>query len=351
MNPIVKSLIAASAAITGGGLLGACNLYYPDSTNGSVDAGRGYPDAARGFPDAAAPGYPDAGHGSLDAGHSTPGDLAPRWLAFDSDRGSFNRDIYLVRGDGTGLRRLTTDSSIEMEPAFSHRGATLAFASDRSGSMQIHALDLATGLVTQLTFLGVGADEPSWSTDDTKIVFHSGPSIYMMTANGGKPTLLATGLDDFNAYKYPVLSLAGTEVLFSRNNEINARALDSGRQRYVVQNWTVTEETPALSPDGRLVAYGVGCGAFEMIAVTPFSSYAPDPCKTQRVTPLSAGAARKPAWASNEALAFERSANADPQLSTAVISATTAPGSIPFDIVGPPGDNRNPSWAPVGFQP
>ena len=356
MDRIVNRLITASAAIAGSGLLAACNLYFPDSPNGSADGGHGFPDARPGHPDAgprfpdAAVGYPDARPWTPDPGGG-PGDLAQRWLAFDSDRGSFNRDIYLVRGDGSGLRRLTSDASVEMEPAFSHRGTTLAFTSDRSGSMQIHALDLATGAVTQLTFLADGADEPSWSADDTELVFHSGPSIYLIAAGGGKPTLLATGLDDFNAYRYPSLSLTGTEVIFSRNNEINARRLDTGAQRYVVQNWTVTEETPALSPDGRLVAFGVRCSTFEMIAVTPFSAYAPDPCQTEPVTTLGDGAARKPAWASNDALAFERAVNFDPQLSTAVISGTTAPGGLAFDIVGPPGDNRNPSWAPVGFQP
>jgi hypothetical protein len=139
--------------------------------------------------------------------------------------------------------------------------------------------------------------------------------------------------------------------MFSRNNEIDARKANESAQRYVVQNWTTTEETPALSPDGRLVAYGVGCDGLEVIAVTPFSGYAPDPCATQRVTPLSAGSARRPSWATRDVIVFERSVTSDKQLTTAVISVTEAPGSDPHDIVGPPGDNRNPNWAPVDFQP
>jgi len=338
MNRIFRLLIVSSAVVAGSGLLGACSLYWPDS-QGNDDDGGPDPDHPSGQQPPADPSGP------VDPAPNVPEDLSNRWLAFDSDRGSFNRDIYLVRGDGTHLTRLTTEPSFERDPAFSHDGAVLAFASDRSGSMQIYAMNLACGAVKQLTFLAAGADQPSWSADDSMLIFHSGPSVYVMAADGSNPYVLATGLDDFNAYKYPSFSADGTEAMFSRNNEIDAYMIDGGTQRYVVQNWTTTEETPALSPDGRLVAYAVGCDVQEVIAVTPFSGYAYDPCKTQRVTPQSAGPTRRPAWAGNTALAFERGAP------TAVISISTAPGSQPIDIVGPPGDHRDPNWAPVGFRP
>jgi Tol biopolymer transport system component len=329
--PICKLLVLSSLPLVASGLLAGCVRTHGEAPE---------PDATP-VPDAAPPS---------DANTVSPG-IAARWLVFDSDRGSFNRDLYLVHGDGSQLTRLTMESSVEQDPAFSHDGAHLAFASDRSGSMQIHVMDLVHGGVKQLTSLAAGADEPSWSFDDTKIVFHSGASVYVMTADGGTPAVLGTGLDSFNAYKYPSLSHDGIEVMFSRNNEIDARQVNQSGQRYVVQNWTTTEETPALSEDGRQVVYAVFCDDLELLALTPFAGYAPDPCKTQRVTPHSAGAARRPSWAGNEAIAFERSASSDGHLTPAVISVTEMPGSVPIDIVGPPGDHRNPSWAPASFQP
>jgi Tol biopolymer transport system component len=276
---------------------------------------------------------------------------AARWLAFDSDRGTLNRDIYLVREDGGQITRLTTEPSVEKEPAFSHDGKTLAFASDRSGKMQIYAMDLARGGVTQLTSLDAGADQPSWSSDDSRIAFHSGPSVYVMAADGGSPAVLATGLDDFNAFKYPAFSLDDKEVIFSRNNEIDAWNIAASTQRFVVPNFTTTEETPAVSPDGRLVAFAVGCDLQEVVSVAPFSGHTGDPCTAQRMTPLAAGSARKPSWATNTMMAFERSASSSSSLTTTVISVSDAPGSVPRDLVGSPGDDRNPNWAPVGFDP
>jgi Tol biopolymer transport system component len=298
----------------------------------------------------------DAGDGRSCVPASIPDggpDEAPgaRWLAFDSDRGTLNRDIYLVRDDGAKLTRLTTEPSFEKDPAFSHSGKLLAFASDRSGAMQIYAMDLVEGGVAQLTSLGAGADQPSWSSDDARILFHSGASVYVMAADGSHLEVLVTGPDDFNAYKYPSFSSDDKEAIFDRNNEIDARNLDAGVQRFVVPNWTTTEETPALSPDGRLLAFGVGCDLMEVISVVPFSGHSGDPCTAQRMTPPSAGATRRPSWATTSMMAFERSATSSSSLTTAVISVSEAPGSAPRDIVGDPGDNRDPSWAPVGFDP
>lgn len=293
----------------------------------------------------------DCGPMTPDAGVCVlPEDVAARWIAFDLDPGTFNRDVYFAHGDGSKLTRITTDPATDIDPAFSHDGTRLAFASDRSGAMQIHVMALAQKSITQLTTLPAGADQPSWSADDTKLVFHSGASVYVMNADGSSPQIVGTGLDDFNAYKYPSLSLDGTQVVFDRNNEIDARKMDGSGQRYVVQNWTTTEETPAVSPDGLNVAYAVACGPAEHIAVTPYAGPATAPCTPTRVTPASAGSCRRPAWGGVQLLAFERSASSDGNMNPSVIAVSTSPGSDPCNITSH-GNSHNPSWAPDGFQP
>jgi Tol biopolymer transport system component len=288
----------------------------------------------------------DAGSCSLAA------EAAARWIAFDSDLVTYNRDIYLIRADKSQTIRLTSDPSTESNPAFSNSGTKLAFASDRSGSMQVHVMDLSTHAVTQLTTLSAGADQPNWSRDDTQIVFHSGASVYVMGSDGSNPRIVGTGLDTFNAYKYPAMSADGTQVVFDRNNEIDALKLDGTGFRYVVQNTTTRMETPAFSPDGVNIAFGVvQLSSVEQIAVAPFAG-STSAFAAQTVTPASSGSARRPAWGPAGVIAFERGlSTSGSQISTAAIALSTGPGAATCDLVGAPADNRNPNWAPAGFQP
>jgi hypothetical protein len=48
-----------------------------------------------------------------DAGAVTPGGSMDAWIAFDSDGGAFNRDIYVIRADGTGRQCSTAATSVK----------------------------------------------------------------------------------------------------------------------------------------------------------------------------------------------------------------------------------------------
>jgi Tol biopolymer transport system component len=279
-----------------------------------------------------------------------PAEAAARWIAFDADRVTNNRDIYVARADGSQVVRLTSDPTTEADPAISNDGTTLAFASDRSGTMQIYVMNLATKAVTQLTSLQAGADQPSWSHDNSQIVFHSAASVYLMNADGSNARVLHSGVDtNLNADRDPSFSADDKQVVFDRGNEIDALNVDGTGFRYIVQNWTTNEETPAVSLDGVFVAFGVMCSSTEteQIEVTGFACYLYDPCSGEFVTPMSAGPARRPAWGPAAVIAFEHTIAGG----SVAIGVTTAPGSTPCDLVTGPGNSHNPNWAPAGFQP
>jgi dipeptidyl aminopeptidase/acylaminoacyl peptidase len=61
----------------------------------------------------------------------------------------------------------------DMMPRWSPDGNTLAFLSDRSGSMQIYLLSLQGGEARQLTHLSQGVTEYSWRPDGKALVVHS----------------------------------------------------------------------------------------------------------------------------------------------------------------------------------
>lgn len=349
-QPVPAQLNAGHAPIEDHDAAGSSSPAPPEREH---DAGMPLPAAMQDAPSiecggAPAPSMPDGG---LPDCTDLPDGVAQRWLVFDSDRESYNRDLYLVKADGSGLVRLTSEPSSELDAAFAPDGQRLAFASDASGSMQIYVLELESGKRTQLTQLAAGADQPSWSADGKQIVFHSSASVFIMQADGSGQREVARGLDDFNAFKNPSLAADGSEVVFDRNNEIDAAHLDGSQQRYVVRNWTTTEETPAVSPDGHNVAYAVRCASEEQIAVVPFAGMAADPCQVTFATAPDIGAARNPAWGPDNLLAFERgiTENNVPQRTT--IAITMGPGKPVCDVIGGPYQSHGPSWAPAGFSP
>jgi len=262
-------------------------------------------------------------------------------IAFDSDRQDFNRDIYTINLDGSGLTRLTTDPSIEKEPAFSPDGQRISFSSDRSGTFQIYLLDLSTMQVTQLTSLADGADESSFSHDGSLVAFHSGASVWVVHADGTGATSVAPGLDSFNAYFWPHFSADDTELVFDRNNEIDAVHLDGSGLRQIVQNWTTTIKSPAVSPGGGDVAYTVSCDTYLSVWTTPFSTTT-QPCQGRRVSPVGDIISQRPTWGPGNFIAYERVDPATNLGSIAVISRNS--GSVPCLLTTDPSDNRNPAW-------
>jgi hypothetical protein len=99
-------------------------------------------------------------------------------IAFQSNRGGDLLQIYLVRPDGTGLRRLTADRNNRAgnlggaaSAAWSPDGRMLAFASDRDGDDDIYIVSpTGTGL-RKVTRNLVDDSSPSWSPDGRRIVF------------------------------------------------------------------------------------------------------------------------------------------------------------------------------------
>ncbi len=116
-----------------------------------------------------------------------------RWIAFKSyeQKDTPEAQLYIMRADGTGVRRLTRTGFQDEDPAFSPNGRSLAFErayalTDHKGQhpedlyfqVGIVVLDLKTGKETQLTEPDpCGKNElwlPTWSPDGELIMFTRG---------------------------------------------------------------------------------------------------------------------------------------------------------------------------------
>ncbi len=175
-----------------------------------------------------------------------------------------NADIWVVPSDGSGPPRpLTRGEKSDTAPRFSPDGKTLAFLSTRSGSAQIHLLDLAGGEARKVTDVPGGVQPPLvFSPDGRSIAFVADvdPSCADEACNRKKAE---------EAAKNPVKAYGATRIPFRHWNEWRP----SVRHHVLVADLATgktTDVTPgdfdspphfyeeggiAFSPDGKTIAF------------------------------------------------------------------------------------------------
>jgi Tol biopolymer transport system component len=108
------------------------------------------------------------GTGSADGpAYSPDGKL----IAYDYRRPGYeNREIYVMRADGTGIRQLTHLEYVSSLPAWSPDGKTIAFMSNlRGGKYQIYTIRPDGTHLRQVTTSPSDVIQPSWTPDGKSI--------------------------------------------------------------------------------------------------------------------------------------------------------------------------------------
>ena len=77
-------------------------------------------------------------------------------IVFTANYQQNNGEIYTMNLDGSALRRLTTDTAVDLDPKFSPDGTKIAFRSNRaqSGIQQIYTMDVTGANIRQVTDTG-----------------------------------------------------------------------------------------------------------------------------------------------------------------------------------------------------
>lgn len=102
-------------------------------------------------------------------GAVVPGINGP--IAFQRCTGVATCQIYRMNANRTGLAR-PTSTGLNQDPAWSPDGTRIAFASNRSGAIELWIMSATGTGLRQLTTKGWNFD-PSWSPDGTRIAFVS----------------------------------------------------------------------------------------------------------------------------------------------------------------------------------
>jgi hypothetical protein len=346
--------LVATVAPTPGG--SAASRGVP--TTPGQDAGAGTIPAMPGQ-DAGAGTMPgqDASAGTMpgqDAGAGTSGGTGEAWIAFDSDGAVGNRDIYVIRADGTGRRRLTTAASAEAQPSFSRDGTKLAFASDRVGGvMQIYVMDLATGATTRVTQRAGGAHDPVFTIDGTRVGYRSGYLVFTALLDGTDERQVSVGGTCCMGETYfggPAFLSDRQTMIYDDYNGIYATSDPTARQT-IVPPVTAEQSHPALSPGESDLALQATCGgdnAARSIVTVPIVGISGFSCTSGTRLSAHGTDATHPSWGSQNAIVWGSVVGGNNSSSPVPSALVIWQGGVLQTLPNGGADDRNPSWSPPG---
>jgi Tol biopolymer transport system component len=172
------------------------------------------------------------------------------------------RDLWLVPVDDGRPRRLTTDDEVDIEPVWAPDGRNIYFSSYREGTSALWRVAAAGGKPQRLTQGGGPERHPTLSLDGRRLAyatFQENPDVVIHELSTGKESVLPRMRDEMT----PALSRDGGTVVFV-SNRLAGRSnlwaqglsggLPAGQPRRLTEHLG-TASRPALSPDGRWIAY------------------------------------------------------------------------------------------------
>lgn len=182
-------------------------------------------------------------------------------LAFIRDLGpSVGFEIFTVRPDGTGLKRLTDNVVEEWRPTWSPDASKIAFSSTRDGNNEIYVMSRGGSGVTRLTVNDASDMVPAWSPDGTKIAFSSSRDdpmnldfdLFIMDADGDNVTKVAGGpRTEANASWSP----NGRRIAFDRSDSIFTIRSDGTDLKKLTNRRRMLASNPSWSNKGRHILF------------------------------------------------------------------------------------------------
>jgi hypothetical protein len=163
-------------------------------------------------------------------------------------------ELYVVNADGTGLTRLTYNSTYEYEPTWHPSGTEIAFVRNplTGAEPTIRSMPVTPGAGSTLLVSQVASGTPAWSPDGTRLAYTAGSG----TGDTFRLDVYVTGVGRLTSCcdnKSPSWSPDGSEIAFEREGNIYRMRSDGTNRELVIQEPFPTH-SPAWSPDGHDIA-------------------------------------------------------------------------------------------------
>ena len=188
-------------------------------------------------------------------------------IAFASNR-TGNWEIYVMKPDGTRVRRLTRTNDIdETSPAWSPDGKWIAFVGSTATSADIEVMRSNGRGRVKLTMDDAREADPAWSPDGTLIAFTSyrykQSEIYVIDSDGSNPRRLTNNTADD---RYPQWKPGTNIIYFMRTLPITKKAVcqmervvalraDDGSEAQFNDKLSKLDNIPTWSPKGDKLAF------------------------------------------------------------------------------------------------
>ena len=230
-------------------------------------------------------------------------DRSPAWSP-DGRLLAFERaaQIYVIRTDGGGLKRLGHRPAGDHDPAWSPDGRSIAFVTKKA----LLVMRADGGGVRRLYRVGDGVvSSPSWSPNGRRIAFSvidylggGGGSILTIGRDGRGLQMVTQGTDEGDIVEPgdaaddsdPDWSPDGTQIALTRlvwlcgscdQNEIFVANVEGAEDRWVTTDTSFEAENPSWSPDGKQlvaeVSSGIGILTLDGKLVRMLDGYGSDP--------------------------------------------------------------------------
>jgi len=268
-------------------------------------------------------------------------------IAFTSDRDATKekraKELYIVDYDGYNPRRITANLSLNILPAWSSDGRSLAYVSYRNGVPDIFVSAVFEGKYVNLTSGAGMSFAPAFSPDGKRVAYASSRSgnmeIWVANAGGGGARKLTSSLAADTA---PSWSPTGAEIAFTSDRTgapqlyvmdsegLNVRRLTNVGNWNDAAAWNPSKEFAEIAYTARLEG-----GGFDIAVID---------VGTRQVRQITAGrgSCEYPSWApSGRHLVFSCKRG-----QTWQITVANRDGTMIETLATGPGNNVQPDWGP-----